>query len=325
MRMSHVYQPAMLISLLKNGGEASVTQIAKALLEQDVSQIEYYELITKNMVGRVLTENKGVTERIKDGRYVKGYRIPSFEELTAREIENLQMLCERKIETYVAKRGDRVWSHRKKSAGYISGTVRYEVLKRAKFRCELCGISADRKALEVDHILPRNLGGHDVLSNFQALCYSCNAMKRDRDDADLRGIGDSYSERRKECLFCEISAGRPVVAENELCYAIRDNFPVTDLHTLIIPKRHVAGFFDLHQPEINAVHSLLAAVKRDIETDDGRATGFNIGVNSGEEAGQTILHCHVHLIPRRKGDVADPRGGIRGVIPGKQAYHLDRP
>jgi 5-methylcytosine-specific restriction endonuclease McrA len=80
-------------------------------------------------------------------------------------------MCAEKIDQYVDKRGDRIWSHRRKSTGYISGTLRYEVLKRAKFRCELCGVSADEKALEVDHIIPRQIGGPDDISNLQALCY----------------------------------------------------------------------------------------------------------------------------------------------------------
>lgn len=83
------------------------------------------------------------------------------------------------------------------SEGYISGTIRYEVLKRAKFRCELCGVSAEIKALEVDHIVPRNKGGSDDPSNFQALCYSCNAMKRDRDDTDFRKVVESYQHRER--------------------------------------------------------------------------------------------------------------------------------
>ena len=193
------------------------------------------------------------------------------------------------------------------------------MLKRAKFRCELCGISADEKALEVDHIVPRNMNGSDDISNLQALCYSCNAMKRDRDDADFRSIAASYQKREKGCLFCEIDDAR-VIGENELCYAIRDEYPVTEYHTLIIPKRHVPGFFDLYQPEINAIYALLAEFKREIERLDSQASGFNVGINSGEDAGQTIFHCHIHLIPRREGDVKNPRGGIRGIIPEKRGY-----
>ena len=314
MRMSHIYQPVMLIELMKQGGTTDVSDIAKALLVQDVSQVEYYEHITKNMVGKVLTKNRGLTERNKND-----YRLIGFEDLSPDEVSALTDLCISKIDEYIGKRGDKIWSHRKKSSGYISGTLRYEVLKRAKFRCELCGISADDKALEVDHIIPRNNDGTDDISNLQSLCYSCNAMKRDRDDTDFRGMAESYKEREKGCIFCEVEASR-IIAENELCYAIRDNYPVTELHSLIIPKRHTPDYFDLHQPELNAVHSMLDYLKTEIEQLDKTVTGFNVGVNSGEDAGQTIHHCHTHLIPRRKGDVENPRGGVRGVIPSKQDY-----
>lgn len=320
MRMSHIYQPAMLIALLDRGGKATVTQIARTILGYDQSQIEYYEQITKNMVGKVLAEKNSVAEKLKSGNRIEGYALPRFDDLSALEIEKLRGLCSKKLDDYVERRGSQVWSHRRKSSGYISGTLRYEVLKRAKFRCELCGISASEKALEVDHIVPRNHGGRDDLSNFQALCFSCNAMKRDRDDTDFRSIADSYAERSQECLFCETPKDRPVIAENELCYAIRDKFPVTNLHTLVIPKRHVRDFFDLYQPELNALHALLGVVKDEIQSSDPAISGFNVGVNSGEDAGQTIFHCHVHLIPRRKGDVDNPRGGVRGVIPGKRSY-----
>jgi HNH endonuclease len=109
----------------------------------------------------------------------------------------------------------------------VSGTLRYEVLKRAVFRCELCGVSAEDRALEVDHIVPRNLGGSDDLSNLQALCYSCNAMKRDRDTTDFRGMAAHYRERSGGCIFCDIDRSR-IMAANELMAAIKDAFPVTD-------------------------------------------------------------------------------------------------
>ena len=119
--------------------------------------------------------------------------------------------------------------------------------------------------------------------------------------------------------MCNHCAGR-IIAENELCFAIRDGFPVTDLHTLVIPKRHVADYFDLYQPELNAIHDLLANQKESIMHEDKSVTGFNVGINAGKSAGQTVFHVHVHLIPRRDGDVEEPRGGVRGVIPNKQSY-----
>ena len=314
MRMSHIYQPVMLIEILKKNGSASTNDIAKALLSYDISQVEYYEHITKNMVGKVLTKSRGVTSKDKNQ-----YHLNEFENLDEEEIKKLIIYCEEKIENFIGKRGDKVWEHRKKSSGYISGTQRYEILKRAKFRCELCGISAEQKALEVDHIIPRNSGGTDDESNLQSLCYSCNAMKRDRDDTDFRGISSSYKDRESGCIFCEMP-GERIIAENELAYAIYDAYPVTKLHTLIIPKRHVSDFFSLYQPEKNAMSNLLDLQRQSILNSDPEVTGFNVGNNVGEDAGQTIMHCHTHLIPRRHSDVEEPRGGVRGVIPDKQNY-----
>jgi ATP adenylyltransferase len=309
--MSHIYQPVMLKQLLCHDGKSSVQEIAQALLAEDRSQLEYYEEITKNMVGRVLTSNRGITE--KNGQQ---YALNGFSELSKAEIDELVSLCDAKIDQYLDKRVD-PWSHRRKSLGYIPGTLRYEVLKRAAFRCELCGISADHKALEVDHIVPRNHGGTDDNANLQALCYSCNAMKRDRDDADFRNMAAKYQHREPDCAFCSVqSAG--VILENALCFAIRDQFPVTPLHTLIIPKRHVGAFLDLYQPELNAAHAKQAT--SEILAADPAVSGFNIGMNVGEDAGQTVFHAHIYLIPRRQGDINNPRGGVRGVIPSKRIY-----
>ena len=314
MRMAHVYQPVMLKSLLENHGRATKTKIAKALLQQDRSQVEYYETITTNMVGRVLTKNRGITEKS-----THGYHLIGFDELSDKEIEDLIAICQVKIDEYIDKRGDSPWAHRKKSSGIIPGSIRHKVLVQAKYRCLACGISAEHKALEVDHILPRNLGGSDELHNLQALCYSCNSAKRDQDDTDLRDVAESYRERLEGCLFCEGMDDR-IVAENALCYAIRDGFPVTDGHTLIIPKRHVSDYFDLYKPEINAIHDLTHSVRKQLLDSDPTITGFNVGINAGVSAGQTIFHCHVHVIPRRDGDVENPKGGVRGVIPQKQSY-----
>jgi ATP adenylyltransferase len=111
-----------------------------------------------------------------------------------------------------------------------------------------------------------------------------------------------------------------MVAQNQLAYAVRDTSPVSPLHTLVIPRRHVASYFDLDVNEKRAIEDLLEATRRDILSRDPAVAGFNIGTNIGAVAGQTIFHCHVHLIPRRAGDVANPRGGVRAVIPGKADY-----
>ena len=122
-----------------------------------------------------------------------------------------------------------------------------------------------------------------------------------------------------ECIFCRDNPNH-LVSDNELCYAAKDSFPVTESHMLIIPKRHVANYFDLNSSEVYAMHEMLVEMKKTIETKDNLVTGFNVGMNAGKDAGQSIFHVHVHLIPRRKGDVENPRGGVRGVIPNKQQY-----
>ena len=121
------------------------------------------------------------------------------------------------------------------------------------------------------------------------------------------------------CLFCN-TKDTGLVCENNFAYVSYDSYPVTEHHCLIIPKRHIKDFFDLTDDEIIACNSLIKKIKIEIETKDPTVNGFNIGTNSGKIAGQSIMHCHIHLIPRRKGDVENPQGGVRSVIPQKQHY-----
>jgi ATP adenylyltransferase len=314
MRMSHVYQPVMLDVLLERGGTAQIRDIAAAILAHDESQIDYYEEIVKRMPGRVL-DSHGIVER-QGGTYRLTMDIAA---LSDEERADLLRRCHEAIEEFKASRGAAIWQHRAPGLGIIPGKIRYEILKRAAFRCELCGVSADERALDVDHILPRSAGGTDDPENLQALCCLCNTNKGAGDDADLRGIGDSYAVRDDGCAFCAVPAGN-VVAENPLAFLISDRFPVTEGHLLAIPRRHAPDYFDLHQPERNAVQRLLDEGRKLLRARHTDVAGFNVGINCGEAAGQTVFHCHVHLIPRRVGDVANPRGGVRAVIAGKQDY-----
>lgn len=112
---------------------------------------------------------------------------------------------------------------------------------------------------------------------------------------------------------------KEIIIENQLSFSIYDGFPVSKGHALILPKRVVADIFDLNDQEYNSCFELVKKV-RTILLKKFQPDGFNIGVNSGETAGQTIFHAHIHLIPRYKNDVSNPRGGIRNVIPGKADY-----
>ena len=120
------------------------------------------------------------------------------------------------------------------------------------------------------------------------------------------------------CPFCNIEPRR-VWLDSTHTVAIRDGFPVSEGHTLVVPRQHVASIFDLPDDVQDAIWRLVADVRKRL-ADEFHPDGFNIGVNDGEAAGQTVMHSHVHVIPRYAGDVADPRGGIRWIIPAKAAY-----
>ena len=121
------------------------------------------------------------------------------------------------------------------------------------------------------------------------------------------------------CLFCNIKECG-LADENTLAYASYDTYPVSELHCLIIPKRHVEDYFELTNDEVIACNELIKKIKEEILLKDSFVKGFNVGSNVGKTAGQSVLHCHIHLIPRREGDVENPQGGIRSVIPLKQHY-----
>ena len=121
------------------------------------------------------------------------------------------------------------------------------------------------------------------------------------------------------CLFCNISESG-CAHENDLAYASYDSYPVSEHHCLIIPKRHIKDYFQLTQDELTACHELIKIVKDEILSKDQSVKGFNLGTNIGKVSGQSILHCHFHLIPRREDDVENPQGGVRSVIPNKQHY-----
>ena len=125
------------------------------------------------------------------------------------------------------------------------------------------------------------------------------------------------------CLFCDIKKSG-CAHENELAYVSYDSYPVTKHHCLIIPKRHIKDYFDLSNDELVACNELIKITKKEIIKKDFSVKGFNLGTNIGKVSGQSILHCHFHLIPRREGDVDNPQGGVRSVIPNKQHYKRNK-
>ena len=126
-------------------------------------------------------------------------------------------------------------------------------------------------------------------------------------------------DQNNPCLFCNTD-NKEYIFENDLAFATFDSYPVSKFHVLIVPKRHVKNYFELSNDEFVACNKMIMLSKNKIEQEDQTIEGFNIGSNTGKAAGQSINHCHIHLIPRRKGDVENPQGGIRGVFSSKQHY-----
>ena len=121
------------------------------------------------------------------------------------------------------------------------------------------------------------------------------------------------------CIFCKVNKTE-IQFENELAYSSFDSYPVSKFHSLIVPKRHIKNYFELNDQELKACNELILQTKENILKEDPSVKGFNLGTNSGKVAGQSIMHCHIHLIPRREGDVENPQGGVRSVIGSKQHY-----
>jgi diadenosine tetraphosphate (Ap4A) HIT family hydrolase len=122
----------------------------------------------------------------------------------------------------------------------------------------------------------------------------------------------------KPCPFCTLPKER-IVESNDLGLIIRDGYPISEGHTLIIPKRHVGSFFETTQDEKLALLALLESAQKQLKK-EFNPPSFNIGINDGKEAGQTVPHLHIHLIPRYESDMEDPRGGVRWIIPEKAKY-----
>jgi ATP adenylyltransferase len=200
----------------------------------------------------------------------------------------------------------------------IPDDLRYRVLSESGARCALCGATGKERALVVAPIIPESKGGRIVWENLRVLCAECHGCAGGRDDTAVRK--DVEATPVPGCRFCSPDIQSRAVKEDENIFVIADQYPVTEGHLLIIPRRHVSDCMDLSFQERKRIDDMLRVLRKEIPFADPTVTGFNIGVNIGAAAGQTIFHAHVHLIPRRDGDTPDPRGGVRGVIPGKRSY-----
>ena len=311
MSMSHVYQPLLVRALVDAGGVATVRQLAQVFLAQDESQLLYYEKRIKEMPLKVLKRHAVIAS---DGQLVS----LNTKNLTLQQKAHIRMICEQRLQSFVQKRGIWIWDYRLLDEEPIPDSLRFLILKAAGGRCQLCGISAKERPLDVDHIIPRSRGGKTELANLQALCSKCNRSKRNQDETDFRSWPHPSADA--DCVFCRPNLMSKAIEKNGSVFAVEDNYPVTAGHVLVIPIRHTPDWFSMTEGERLDADQLMRVLQARIRAEDKRVAGFNVGSNCGNAAGQTVDHAHIHLIPRRTGDVPDPRGGVRGAIPEKRVY-----
>lgn len=282
MSMSHIYQPVMLKTILAGNGVASRREIAAAFLAEDQSQLEYYDEIVKRYPTQTLKRHGIIDHQRGRYRLCDAYNIVDTDERAA-----LIAICDAKLAEFIERRQQMVWKHRSQNFDPVPGSIRWRILRRAMSRCEACGISAVERALHVDHIIPRSWGGSNDVSNFQALCSTCNVQKLNGDATDFRAAAEALTRRSAECPLCDPPASE-LVAENALAVARAVAGQAGQFQ--IAPRRHGAGYFALLQPELNAIRALeLALTERASAMGlDGRTASIAITAHA---AGK---HCVVN-------------------------------
>ena len=293
MKMTHVYQPLMIKTLLQADNRATAEDVARSFLNEDKSQLEYYTQIAKRWPSITLRKHNVVSYSREDGRGV--FRL-LLEGATPPQKERLVELCELRISEYIDSMLKLPWYNRRGIREHIPGQLRYDVLAKSGGVCVACGVSAQQRALEVDHIVPVSMGGPTEISNLQALCYKCNAQKKDRDKTDFVMVMNRLKYRNPKCALCTSDEH---VLDNHLAFAVRRDRPDTSLHSLVLPRRHVGSFFDLIPAEKTLCLELVASVKTQIQESDKAVTGFNVRFDAGRMAGAMTEHCQIHVIPRR--------------------------
>jgi len=289
MRMSHIYQPLAIKSLVESDGMATLRQLARSFLQQDESQIRYYEKRIREMPVKVLG-NHGVLER--DGQHVS--LNVECRKLTFKERAKLTALCDQKIAQFLEDRGLATWDYRMLETDPVPDTVRFEVFRRAKAKCQACGVSAKDQPLHVDHIQPRSKGGRNDISNLQALCAPCNLAKSNRDNTDFRELNEVVPV--EGCLFCNQEERGASIREQGAVLAIEDGTVANGGGGFfIVPIRHTEDFLEFTDVERQQCHELARTIAGEIRESDERVKGFDLGYRSGKE----LAHAHLHLVAKR--------------------------
>jgi ATP adenylyltransferase len=173
----------------------------------------------------------------------------------------------------------------------IPDGIRYQVLMESEGGCALCGANKDDRRLDGDHIKPRSRGGLTVRENLQVLCSKCNRSKGNKDDTDFGEFTPIEADFHRP--FCSQQIRQRIVEEFDSVFAVEDGFAVTPNHMLIIPFRHTEDFFSMTSKQSNDAEDLLRIMRNRISLTNSSVREFNVGVNYGESAGQTIFHTHI--------------------------------
>lgn len=309
--MTGPYQPVIIRTLLEEKGKASLEKIAQVLAALDRESIQYYQDKLRIYPRQVLHKH-GIAELERSTYRLNPELIPE----TKAEQSALKEICDRKIAEYYTRGDDDP-----ESKGW--GLIRVKLINEHPY-CAYCGARPGPDShveLDIDHIEPRSKGGTDELDNLQVLCHRCNRAKGNHmlKTPSSRVLREKTLAYTPVCAFCMLPKER-ILYKDEYVMVIADNYPVTKGHRLIIPTRHFPDATSLNPTEVAHMFAAFKKVTEDLRKEDKSITGFNMGFNMGQSAGQTIFHVHMHVIPRRAGDVEEPRGGIRGVIPAKQKY-----
>ncbi len=307
MKMSGPYQPVIIKCLLENNGEASLDIIAKELASKDPEAIQYYKDKLKVHPKQVL-KNHEIANLEKDC-----YKFA--DDILFSDDEKLELIkiASNKAEEYYTKNPFSDF------ARHGWGNLRHKMITEHPY-CALCGAKPSPEImLDIDHIIPVSRGGSDEPFNLQVLCHRCNRGKGNDLIKSAVDAHDDYKNHQEDCIFCNIEKNR-IEFQNEYIFVIQDKYPVTQGHTLVLPKRHVTSALMLTDIEMISIFHESKKISDKLEQEDYSIEGFNLGFNVGKTAGQTVFHVHFHIIPRRKNDVTDPTGGIRNIIPGKGKY-----
>ena len=241
MRMTHVYQPIMIRTLLESENcKATKEAIARQFLGIDESQLNYYKAVTGRWPHRTLKAHSIVRYDKKEKEYTL-----LLDDATAEQRKGLVELCDLRLHEFI-DRDPAIRRLRELDKRSSSGSLRYDVLAKSKGVCAACGVLSTKVPMHVDHIIPINAGGADRIDNMQTLCYRCNTQKRDRDDTDFLLWHKRLQFRKRGCAMC--SGGRQHALENDLAYCVLAG---SEGISTVVPRRHTASFMKLIPAEQN--------------------------------------------------------------------------